>query len=214
MGRRRRRFAARGRSRSGPRTALVRSMAESHDDGGPPVFVAMDELVAQRALVRSTLRRCKIPRQDLADLVQIVYLGAFRAMSAGHFHPGSLPLKEALARWLVGISWRSAVRYHESPQRRDIPSSGVELEVEGPPPEARLEAREAFRELSALPGRYRAALVGAAMGHGAAEIARWLSVSHTSVSIWLREGRQALARRLAMPAGPRGPKGGPVRRGR
>ena len=164
---------------------------------GPPVFVSMDEIVAQRHLILSTLLHRKIPPQELPDLVQTVYLGALRAMRAGRFRQGSFPLEEALTRWLVGISWRTAARYHESAQRREIPSSDVEIEIEGPDPEAQIEAREALRELSALPEKHRAALVGVALGDRSIEIAASMGVSHTSVAVRLCEGRRELARRLA-----------------
>ncbi len=166
----------------------------------PPIVVPMGEIVARRHLILSTLRRCKIPAQELPDLAQAVYLGAFLAMRAGRFHQGPLPLEEAIGRWLAGISWRTAARYHESAQRRERPS-GV-MDIEGPDPGARLEAREALRDLSALAGKHRTALIGAGLGFEAHEIAEEMSVSRATVCKWLRQGRAELGPRSPARARP------------
>ncbi|MCC6558792.1 MAG: hypothetical protein IT372_38155 [Polyangiaceae bacterium] len=176
------------------------SRLDEHD--GPAVAVPMAKITAHRQLIRWTLIQCKIPPQELRDLEQTVYLGAFRAMRAGRFRPGLLPLAMAIPRWLVGISWRSAVRYHESPQRREIPSGLVV--VEGRHPEARLEARDALRLLSRLPVNHRAALVAVGLGARACEIAGWMAVSRRVVAVWLCEGREELVKRLAIRSEPRG----------
>lgn len=195
MDRLRERRAAGGQSPSDPRTAVVHSNANNDEHDGPAVMVPIGEIIAHRRTVRTTLLRSNIPRQEVEDLEQIVHFAAFQAMQAGRFRPGRLPLKRAIPAWLVGIAWRSAMTYHASPQRRDVPSGVIVVEeyAEGPPPEVRLEARDALRQLAKLPGKHRLALIAVGLGERTHDVATWLSVSRITMARWLRDGRQELA---------------------
>lgn len=187
--------ARRSVSPSDPRAAMVRSEAKVNGHEGPAVVVPIGEIIAHRRIVRRTLIRCDIPSPELGDLEQIVYFAAFQAMRAGRFFPGRHPLEGAIPAWLVGIAWRSAMTYHASPQRRDIPSGVVVVEesAEVPHPEARLEARDTLRQLAALPAKRRLALIAVGLGERPRDVATWMSVSRITVSCWLRDGRQELA---------------------
>ena len=187
-----------------------------------PLYPSARAITAQRPYLRKLLLASGLRGAPLDDVLAECIGGAWTSSQRGKFlvSPG-VDLEAALRRWLTGIAWRQAAHERErAHHRREVltptpwalaPEKEKEASID---PEKQVIAREALRELSALPEQRRAALVGVALGHRATEVARSMEVSRTSVAVWLREGRAELARRLATRAARCGSKRGPVRRGR
>jgi DNA-directed RNA polymerase specialized sigma24 family protein len=133
-----------------------------------------------------------------ADLAQRALLALIQSAS---FDPGATFDPGAARAWFTGIlrhEWLSYRRWFVT--RAEVPLFIAEresdaAELAGPSHEGRVEARELGRVLasSTTPERWRA-LVGAAQGFTAAELAAAEEVEATAIEWRIREGRTDLAR--------------------
>lgn len=177
-----------------------------------PSFPSARTLVAQRPWLRLTLRKHRVHRRDIEDLVAECLLGAWRSIQKGRFSvsPTADPAV-ALRQWLLGIAWRLAsherARAHH---RREVlapdpsrlvagydASMGIALD-----PEGRLDARDALRALRRLRTEDRMFLLAAADA-SPGEIAASLGMSRTTVVTRIAAARKAFAAALEARPGDR-----------
>lgn len=163
----------------------------------PAVDVPMAKIMAERPLIEAVLSRFGVPSSDLADVMQEVYLGAYRSLLARRYRPPThLPRRSALIRWLTGIAWRHALKYRESAQRRLVPA-GLRLVIAAPGPIDQILAREALGALRTLRPQYQQVLGYVALGMSQSAISARMSIPGPTVSTWIRMGRLALKAALA-----------------
>jgi RNA polymerase sigma-70 factor (ECF subfamily) len=148
--------------------------------------------------------------QDAEDLLQETLLAAWRDLDG-------FGGRASLRAWLYGIATHRALDALRARRRRPeelqpFPDALLEgVPDDAPGPAARYETREAtalafVAGLQHLAPRQRAALVlRDVLGFRAAEVARMLGASETSVNSLLRRARAALASRTPSDGNPRAP---------
>lgn len=185
---------ARG-GRAAPFTpALVRGRGKRRADRTlyPAVDVPMAEIAAERHFIEAILTNCGVPSDDISDVLQDVYCGAYRSLRARRYRPPpDLEPREALTRWLAGIAWHRALKYRDSAQRRLVPS-GLRFVIEGPLLINQILARETLGILYTLRSSYRDALICVAEGLKLQEIAARMKIPRTTAALWIWRGRLAL----------------------
>lgn len=123
-----------------------------------------------------------VPKQDVDDLVQDVFLQAFRSLSA---------LRDDLAfgGWLLRIARNRAADYH----RRATPTEPLEADVAAPGDAEEQRAREALDAIRALPPAYRETLVLRLVeGMTGPEISARTGLTPDSVRVNLHRGMKLL----------------------
>jgi RNA polymerase sigma-70 factor (ECF subfamily) len=130
-----------------------------------------------------------VPRQDVDDLVQDVFLQAFRRLD-------SLRDDAAFGGWLLAIARNRAADYH----RRSEPTEELTEDVVGTAPERSPQAQEASEALDAirsLPPSYRETLaLRLVEGMTGPEIAARTGLTPDSVRVNLHRGMTLLRERL------------------
>jgi RNA polymerase sigma factor (sigma-70 family) len=144
-------------------------------------------------MVLGVCRRVLGHAQDAEDAFQATFLVLARKAA-------SVACREALASFLYGVAYRTALRARARAVRRRAMERQVE-EMPHPtqaPPEAQDWRPLLDRELNALPEKYRAAIVLCDLeGKTRREAARLRGVSEGTLSSQLTRGRRLLAKRLA-----------------
>jgi RNA polymerase sigma factor (sigma-70 family) len=144
-------------------------------------------------MVLGVCRRILGHAQDAEDAFQATFLVLARKAA-------SVAKREALASFLYGVAYRTALQARAAAVRRRARERQV---VEMPHPEAPpCEAQDwrpvLDRELNALPERYKAPVVLCDLeGKTRREAARQLGVSEGTLSSHLTRGRRLLAKRLS-----------------
>jgi RNA polymerase sigma factor (sigma-70 family) len=144
-------------------------------------------------MVLGVCRRVLGHAQDAEDAFQAAFLVLARKAA-------SVARREALGAWLYRVAYRAALAARDKACRRRQWERQVD-EMPHPevaPPDADDWRPVLDRELAALPGRYRTALVLCDLeGKTRREVARQLGLSEGTLSSHLTRGRRLLARRLA-----------------
>ncbi len=161
---------------------------------GEPRLHAFRELYrGEFAFVWATARRLGVPPGTLEDVVQDVFLTAFRRLDQLRF--------EVSARaWLHGVTRRIAARHHRTTARRSRRHAALATAVRGPvdPPEDRLAAAQQLeRLLTRLGERTRTVFeMAELLGMSGPEIAGELQIPVSTVYSRVRLAREQLLREL------------------
>ena len=167
----------------------------------PTVYLDAAVLVLETVFIRRVLVHMGFRGTDIDDLCQVVFIGAWRSMTAGRFRPDpAMPLEHILRLWLVGITWRQASHWRERAfRRREVLRWNPWAQVGEPAEEAdpRHDAREALAALARLRRQDQRILMLAAQGVGVVDLARHLQWPLTTAVNRLRRARQRFAALLA-----------------
>ncbi|WP_437489399.1 RNA polymerase sigma factor [Sorangium sp. So ce1014] len=187
-------------------SSVHRSAPPSHRRGTrryPSTYPTVEELAALGPQLRHVLARYGVPRQDMADILQEVLLGAWTSIGKGRYRPqpGADP-QTALASWLFGVLWRHVAHFHERAfRRREIAVADPWMAVPEPvlehDPGDRIDAFDAILAICGLPPTLREVLGLAAVGAGPTEIAGILGLPVGTAASRLRRGRQLFVEMLA-----------------
>jgi DNA-directed RNA polymerase specialized sigma24 family protein len=167
----------------------------------PAVYAEMNDITRCRSTIEDVLKDRGVPDRDLPDLVQEVFIGAWRSMQASRFRPlPGVPIDTALERWLIGIAWRQASHYterawyrHEVPKRDPM----VSCVVHSPSAFDQIDARRKLCTLDRLESKFRNVLSLAAQGWQVGEIAAELGNNPNTTTTRLRIARRRFVRSLA-----------------
>ncbi|WP_437767152.1 RNA polymerase sigma factor [Sorangium sp. So ce281] len=153
--------------------------------------------------LRHLLLKYGVPRQDVADVLQEVMLGAWTSIEVQARYrpePGGEP-RRALWVWLWSIAWHEASHYRgRAFRRREVcmadPLTAIPEPIIEDDPVDRLGALEGFLTIGRLPHHLRAVLRLAGIGLGPTELAGLLGVPVPTAASRLRRGRQLLGQML------------------
>jgi RNA polymerase sigma-70 factor (ECF subfamily) len=146
--------------------------------------VAYGELYARYGRVVHGILLARTPRREVADLVQDVFLTAWRRL-------GALREPQAFGAWVAAIARRRAADFHRSHQ----PADPLDQEPTGPA--LAEDASAVLAALRALPEAYRETLVLRLVeGLTGPEIAEQTGMTHGSVRVNLHRGLKLLRARL------------------
>ena len=144
---------------------------------------AFNELYERYGRLVHGVLLARTPRREVADLVQDVFLTAWRRLDA-------LREPQAFGGWVAAIARRRAVDFH----RRQQVADPLDHEPSGP---AADEASAVLSALRALPEAYRETLVLRLVeGLSGPEIAEQTGMTHGSVRVNLHRGLKLLRARL------------------
>jgi RNA polymerase sigma-70 factor (ECF subfamily) len=148
---------------------------------------AFDELYRKYARMVHGILLARLPRDAVEDLVQEVFLQAFRQLSR-------LRDPAAFGGWLAAVA-RNRARDHFRRARETSELSDVHA---GPgDPSAEVEAAAALSAIRALPEAYRETLILRLVeGMSGPEIAERTGLAHGSVRVNLHRGMKLLRERL------------------
>jgi RNA polymerase sigma-70 factor (ECF subfamily) len=147
--------------------------------------VAYGELYARYGRMVHGILLARTPRREVADLVQDVFLAAWRRLEA-------LREPQAFGAWVAMIARRRAADYH-----RHQPPAADPLDREPTGPAGAEEASAVLSALRALPEAYRETLVLRLVeGLSGPEIAQQTGLTHGSVRVNLHRGLKLLRERL------------------
>jgi RNA polymerase sigma-70 factor (ECF subfamily) len=160
--------------------ALVRAAA-----GGDRA--AFDKLYTRYARMVHGIMLARVPPSDAEDLVQEVFLTAFRKVSA-------LRSPEAFASWLASIARNRAAEHHRGLRQVAEAHREASTSHTAPPDGAAFEALEIIRQ---LPEAYRETLILRLVeGMTGPEIAERTGLTPDSVRVNLFRGMKLLRERL------------------
>lgn len=150
---------------------------------------AFGDLYRRYARLAHGILLARMPAADVPDLVQEVFLVAYRKL-------GQLREPSSFVPWLATLARRTATDYHRSPDRR------LEPAAEPPPgssvaPELTADGLAVFQALSRLPETYRETLILRLVGGlSGAEISAATGLTEGSVRVNLCRGMKKLRARL------------------
>ncbi|WP_438023573.1 RNA polymerase sigma factor [Sorangium sp. So ce233] len=150
--------------------------------------------------MQAVLRQFAVPARDQPDVMQEIFLSAWRSVEAGRFRPSpDLPMKKALQRWLFAVTWHHILHYRERvyrwyKERAAYTTPGTESHA--PSPFGQVEARLALRRLERLRPELRAVLAGTALGYTAEELAAELGTRPSTTNKRMHRGRTQLRKAL------------------
>jgi RNA polymerase sigma-70 factor (ECF subfamily) len=178
-----RRAAVGGRAAEAPRYSAGAALVESVRAGDREAFSGLYELFAP--LVHGVLL-ARVPYDDVSDLVQEVFLTAFRKLD-------TLRDAERFGPWVAMIARNRAMDFHRRARETEELHEGL---AHAPRPTA--EAAEALELIRALPEAYRETLVLRLVeGMTGPEIAERTGLQPASVRVNLHRGMKLLRERLA-----------------
>ncbi len=132
----------------------------------------------------------RLPRDEVQDIVQDVFLAAYRRI-------GSLRDPEAIGAWLARIARNHVVDHYRSARKVDELDESVSS-----PHDHRAEAAEALTAIRSLPAAYRETLVLRLVeGMTGNEIAEKTGLSPDSVRVNLHRGMNLLRKALGIDGG-------------
>lgn len=153
---------------------------------------AFGELYARYGRLVHGVLLARLPRQDVDDLVQDVFLTALRRLR-------TLRDPAAFGPWLAAIARNRARDHHRRSPERVSPAHDPSA-AHGPPPSAGAAVLDHIR---ALPEAYRETLMLRLVeGMTGPEIAARTGLTHGSVRVNLHRGMNLLRARLAGSVGP------------
>ncbi|WP_437287647.1 RNA polymerase sigma factor [Sorangium sp. So ce406] len=151
-------------------------------------------------IIQAVLRQFAVPARDRPDVMQEIFLSAWRSVKAAGFRPSpDIPLKKAMQRWLFAVTWHHIFHYRERVYRwykEGAPYTTPRTECHAQSPFRQVEARLALRRLERLRPELRAVLAGTALGYTAEEIAAELGASPSTTSKRMHRGRKKLRKVL------------------
>ncbi|WP_437528607.1 sigma-70 family RNA polymerase sigma factor [Sorangium sp. So ce726] len=144
--------------------------------GAPPaVHVPFEANMRHSRMIHAVLRQFAVPARDQPDLMQEIFLSAWRSVEGGGFLPRpEVPPKQALQSWLFAVTWHHIFHYRERLYRwyRELAAFAAPgIARHAPPPFGQVDKRMALRCLERLKPERRAVLAGTAVGNTAEEIA-------------------------------------------
>ncbi|HEX6623728.1 MAG TPA: sigma-70 family RNA polymerase sigma factor [Pyrinomonadaceae bacterium] len=149
---------------------------------------AITELYAHYAPLVHGILLARVPYGEVGDLVQDVFLVAFKKI-------GSLRDRERFGPWVAMIARNRAVDFH---RRARVTEELSEELAQGPAPQ-RAEAEEVLEMIRALPEAYRETLVLRLVeGMTGTEIAERTGLRPDSVRVNLHRGMKQLRERLGL----------------
>lgn len=161
------------------------SLVDAVRDGGD--HQAFERLYQLYAPMVHGILLARVPYDEVADLVQDVFLLAYRKLAT--LRDGS-----AFGGWLAMIARNRATDYHRQTRRSEELSDDV---PHHPPPEA--EASEILAVIRALPEAYREPLILRLVeGMTGEEIAERTGMKHASVRVNLHRGMKMLRTQLGL----------------
>lgn len=168
-------------TRSSPEAVLVRSVLEGNRDS----FAALYELFAP--MVHGILL-ARVPRSEVDDLVQDIFLHAFKKLNT---------LREAASfgPWIAMISRNRAMDFH----RRSRETTEISDDIPAADRRRRAEAEEILDVIRSLPEAYRETLVLRLVeGMTGPEIASRTGLTAASVRVNLHRGMKLLRGKLGI----------------
>lgn len=173
------------------RTPGVRTLVESAEDASlvgaarEGDRAAFGQLYERYARVVHGILLSRVPSEDVDDLVQDVFLNAWRRLRTLRDH-------EAFGAWLAAIARnRAADHYRRSAVREELPEEFPVEERE------QSEALAVLAAVKSLPDAYRETLILRLVeGLSGAEIAARTGLTHGSVRVNLHRGMQQLREKL------------------
>jgi RNA polymerase sigma factor (sigma-70 family) len=138
-------------------------------------------------MVLAVCRRVLGNADDAEDAFQAVFLVLVRKAA-------SIRRREVVGSWLYGVAYRTAQKAKAMNARRRIKEGQAAAQSRSPPP---APAPDLDKELSALPEKYRTAVVLCELeGRPRREAARLLNIAEGTLSSRLATARKMLAQRL------------------
>jgi RNA polymerase sigma-70 factor (ECF subfamily) len=174
---------------TGDVTALVARARQ----GEAEAFRVLFRLHVQR--VSRIVHRMASPGADVDDMVQVVFVEAFRALPA--FRGDAM-----FSTWLARITVRVTMRAIKRPRLSVVPlEDAAEPSAPGPGPEGIVSARETLARLDALLGALRpkrrvAFVLHVLEGYSMEEIAAIVNASVAAVKVRIHDARCEIERRL------------------
>ena len=148
---------------------------------------AFDRLYHSYASMVHGILLARVPYDEVSDLVQDVFLLAFRKL-------GSLREGSAFGPWVAMIARNRALEFHR--RKRETEELTEELTHTGPP---QAEAREVLEVIRRLPDAYRETLVLRLVeGMTGPEIAARTGLQPDSVRVNLHRGMKLLREKLGL----------------
>ncbi|KYF74292.1 RNA polymerase subunit sigma [Sorangium cellulosum] len=166
----------------------------------PAVRVPVEAIMRHSGIIQAVLRQFAVPARDRPDVMQEIFLSAWRSVETGGFRPfPDIPLKKAMQRWIFAVTWHHIFHYRERvyrwyKERAAYTTPGIECHA--PSPFGQLEARLALRRLERLRPELRAVLAGTALGYTAEEIAAELGARPSTTNKRMHRGRRQLRKAL------------------
>ncbi|WP_437304405.1 RNA polymerase sigma factor [Sorangium sp. So ce388] len=166
----------------------------------PAVHVPFEAIMRHSGMLHAVLRQFGIPARDQPDVMQEIFLSAWRSVEGGGFRPRpEVPLKKALQSWLFAVTWHHIFHYRERLYRwhRELATLAAPgMAIHAPSPFGQVEARMALRCLERLKPELRAVLASAALGYTAEEIAGEFGAHPGTTNKRMHRGRRQLRKVL------------------
>ena len=129
----------------------------------------------------------RLPREEVQDVMQEVFLAAFRTL-------GSIREKEAIGAWLVTVARNQAANFYRASRKNDELDEAMEDKAPN-----HSEAAEVLRTIQTMPEAYRETLVLRLVeGMTGEEIAKMTGLKPDSVRVNLHRGMKLLRQRLGI----------------
>ncbi|WP_437486717.1 sigma-70 family RNA polymerase sigma factor [Sorangium sp. So ce1014] len=157
------------------------------------MHVPFDAIMRQSGMIHTVLRQYAVPACDWPDLMQEIFLSAWRSVETGRFRPSQhVPVNEALQRWLFAVAWHHVFHYRGHMYRWHKERAASTIPGNAPSPFGQVEARLALRGLERLTPELRAVLAGIALGYTCKEIAVALGQNPLTTNRRMHRGRRQL----------------------
>jgi RNA polymerase sigma-70 factor, ECF subfamily len=167
----------------------------------PPVYPPIAAILAERPSLTRMLLNRGVPSRDVDDVLQMVFLGAWKAIEVGRYRPDPRADPQRVLRaWLYGICWRQALHHVERAcTRHEISMADPWARIKEPriDPTDGIGGAEVFAALWTLPLWARQILLLAAVGHDVTELAKLIRISVSTATNRLRRARLLLANVMA-----------------
>lgn len=168
----------------------------------PAVHVPFETIMRHSGMIHAVLRQFAVPAHDQPDVMQEIFLSAWRSVEGGGFRPRpEVPPKKALQSWLFAVTWHHIFHYRERLYRWYRPRAAFTapgIASLAPSPFGQVEARIALRGLDQLEPELRTVLAGFALGLTAKEIAAELGGGPLATYRRLHRGRGQLRKVLGL----------------
>lgn len=129
----------------------------------------------------------RLPRDEVQDVMQEVFLAAYRNL-------GAFREKEAIGAWLVKVARNQAANFYRSARKTDELDDSIESRSTD-----QTEAAEVMRTIRSMPEAYRETLILRLVeGLNGDEIAKMTGLRPDSVRVNLHRGMKLLRQRLGI----------------